>query len=111
MPSTESSKLMHFIHDLCQMDKYGGRCVRGPDSLQVHDVAQFTEEQASALRARFPAVTVRIVANRASLSGFSILLHRNRGGLVWTSILIAAVLIAVVAAVTKVVCEMKIIHP
>ena len=107
----ESSKLMHFIHDLCQMDKYGGRCVRGPDSLQVHDVAQFTEEQASALRARFPAVTVRIVANRASLSGFSILLHRNRGGLVWTSILIAAVLIAVVAAVTKVVYEMKIIHP
>jgi hypothetical protein len=91
-----SDKLTPFVQELCQMDRFGGRCVRLDSAAwEVHDVQQWTEEQAVRLRGRFPSIEARVVANRKSLSGFSILLTQQRVSQAWTSLLVTAVLVAV----------------
>ena len=94
-----NDRLTPFLQDLCQMDRFGGRCVRlDPASWEVHDVQQWTEEQSGRLRSRFPSVEARVVANRKSLSGFSILLTMQRVSQAWASLLVTAVIIAANAA-------------
>lgn len=97
-----TDKISAFLHELCRMEHYGGRCVRvDNDTWQVLDVSRWTEEQAQALHTHFPSLSARVVANRASLSGFSIMLCQNRASVIWTSITVSAMLIAAVAAVAS----------
>jgi hypothetical protein len=95
-------KVTPFMHELCQMDRFGGRCTRlDRDSWVATDVQQWTDDQATALRGRFPSINARIVANRNSLSGFSIALRVERASVVWTSLLVCAVLVAAGAAIAR----------
>jgi len=97
-----SDKITAFLHELCHMDRYGGRCIRlDNDTWQILDVSRWTEEQAQALRARYPSLSARVVANRASLSGFSVTVRLSRVSAVWTSVMVTAMLIATVAAVAR----------
>ena len=92
-------KVTPFIQDLCQTDRFGGRCNRLDNATwELHDIQQWTEEQALRLRARFPSIEVRVVANRRSLSGFSILLSLQRVSQAWASLLVTAVIVAASAA-------------
>ena len=97
-----TDRISAFVHDLCCMDRYGGRCIRlDNDAWQVLDVSRWTEEQAQALRAKYPSLSARVMVNRASLSGFSIMLQLNRASVTWTSVTVTAILIATVAAVAR----------
>ncbi len=97
-----TDRVAPFLHDLCSMDRLGGRCARLDDSTwELNDVAQWSDAQACRLRARFPALEATIMANRRSLSGFTVVLQRRRAPHAWVSLLAAGVLIAVHAAVVK----------
>jgi len=97
-----ADRITAYLHELCQMDRYGGRCIRlDNDTWQILDVSRWTEEQTQTLHARYPSLTAKIVTNRASLSGFSILLHLSRASAVWTSITVTVMLIATVAAIAR----------
>ncbi len=97
--SMTSDKLTPFIQELCQMERFGGRCIRLDNATwEVHDVQQWTEEQCAQLRHRFPSVEARVVANRKSLSGFSILFTMQRVSHAWASLLVTAVIVATSAA-------------
>lgn len=88
-------KVTPFIRDLCQMDRFGGRCVRlDASSWEIHDIQQWTEDQSNRLRQRFPSIEARVIANRKSLSGFSILLTLQRVSQAWASLLATAIIIA-----------------
>jgi hypothetical protein len=88
-----------FIHELCQMDRYGGRCTRPDEGVwEIYDIAQWTEEHATAIRATFPSLSVRVATCRKSLSGFSVILRLQRSSHVWTSLLVCAVMIAAMGA-------------
>ena len=81
------------------MDRFGGRCVRlDGTSWELYDIQQWTEDQSNRLRGRFPSIEARIVANRKSLSGFSVLLNLQRVSQAWASLLVTAVLVAANAA-------------
>ena len=81
------------------MDRFGGRCVRLDNtSWELHDVQQWTEDQSNRLRSRFPSIEARVIANRKSLSGFSILLSLQRVSQAWAALLITAVIVAANAA-------------
>ncbi len=96
------NKISAFLHDLCRMDRYGGRCIRlDNDTWEILDVSRWTEEQAQELRARYPSLSARVLANRTSLSGFSVIVRLNRASVVWTTILVTVTLIAAVAAVAR----------
>jgi hypothetical protein len=56
----------------------------------------------TALHNRFPAISARVVANRKSLSGFTVVLQHQTASHTWTSVLVCSVMIAVMAAVVKV---------
>ncbi len=95
-------KVTPFMHELCQMDRFGGRCTRlNRDAWEAMDVQQWTDDQATALRRRFPSINARVVSNRNSLSGFSIALRVERASAVWTSLLVCAVIMATGAAIAK----------
>ena len=99
---TANDRVSLFIHELCQMDRFGGRCIRlDIGAWEVLDVAQWTEEQTTALRHRFPSIATQIVANRKSLSGFAIQLRAQRASHAWTSLLVCAILIAANAALAQ----------
>lgn len=88
-----------FIHELCQMDRYGGRCMRPDEGVwEIYDIAQWTEEHATALRNAFPSLSVRVTSCRKSLSGFSVVLHLQRSSHAWTSLLVCAVMVASMGA-------------
>ena len=96
---TATDKVTPFIQELCCMDRFGGRCVRlDHTTWEVHDVQQWTEEQCARLRQRFPSIEARVVANRKSLSGFSILFTMQRVSQAWASLLVTAVMVAASAA-------------
>jgi hypothetical protein len=65
------------------------------------DTPQWTEEQHAALRCRFPRVAAKVVANRKSLSGFSVVLQVHKVSRAWISLLICAILVASVAAMSR----------
>ena len=97
--ASSNDKVSPFIHELCQMDRFGGRCVRLDNtSWELHDVQQWTEDQSNRLRSRFPSIEARVIANRKSLSGFSILLSLQRVSQAWAALLVTAVIVAANAA-------------
>lgn len=94
-----SDRVGPFVRDLCHMDRFGGRCVRtDAASWELHDIQQWTEDQSNRLRHRFPSIEIRVVANRKSLSGFSILLTLQRVSQAWASLLATAIVVAASAA-------------
>jgi len=96
---TTADKVTPFIQELCRMDRFGGRCVRLDHATwEVHDVHQWTEEQCARLRHRFPSIEAKVVANRKSLSGFSILFTMQRVSQAWASLLVTAMMVAASAA-------------
>ena len=99
-----TDKVAPFIQAICHTDRFGGRCVRlDHGSWEVLDVQQWTEEQTAALQSRFPSLSVKIVANRKSLSGFSVSLQAQTVSHVWSSLLVCAIMVASNAAVARVV--------
>lgn len=100
MPTDNVSE---FVHNICRMDRFGGRCVRtDTDTWEVVDVNQWTEEQNSMLRCKFPRVAAKVVTNRKSLSGFSIILQAQKVSRAWVSLLVCAVMMTTMAALCKV---------
>ena len=59
---------------------------------EVLDVGQWSENQQALLRARFPRLAAKVVANRKSLSGFSVLLCLHRAPHMWTALLVCAIM-------------------
>lgn len=97
-----TDKVTPFIQTICQTDRFGGRCVRlDQGAWEVLDVYQWTEDQTAALQNRFPSLSVKIAANRKSLSGFSVLLHVQSVSHAWSSLLMCAVIVATNAAVAR----------
>ena len=95
-----ADRVSAFIRELCQMDRYGGRCTRPDEGVwEVHDVAQWTDEHACAVRAHFPSLSVSVSKCRdKSLSGFCVVLALQRSSHVWTSLLACAVMVAAMGA-------------
>ena len=84
------------------MDRHGGRCTRvDPDVWEIMDTPQWTEEQHTALRCRFPRVAAKVIANRKSLSGFSVVLQMHKVSRAWVSLLVCAIMVATVAAMSR----------
>jgi hypothetical protein len=98
-----SDKVASFIHDLCRMDRFGGRCRRVDQGRwEVDDIERWDENHYTALHHRFPTISACVVANRKSLSGFTVVLRHQTASHLWTSALICTVMLAVMAAVVKV---------
>lgn len=48
-------QVIMFMHDLCRMDRFGGRCVRKDVGVwEVLDIQNWSEEQVIALHQKFP---------------------------------------------------------
>jgi len=93
-------QVTNFLQDLCQMDRFGGRCVRvGHDVWEICDVANWTEDHVSQLHRRFPSMTHRVTACRKSLSGYCIVLERQQSSHTWSSVMVAGVMVAIMGAV------------
>ena len=91
-----------FIHKLCQMDRFGGRCIRINESTwEVLDIEQWSEHHQASLQSRFPRITAKVTTNRKSLSGFSVLLHLQKAPHMWTSMLICAVMMTAMITITR----------
>ena len=103
-----NDKVTPFIQPLCQMDRFSGRCIRLDSSTwEVHDVQQWTEDQSTRLRCQFPSIEARIVTNRKSLSGFSVLLTLQRVSQAWAALLVTAIIVAANAALAASVINMR----
>lgn len=102
MHQMSTDKIASYLQELCRMDRFGGRCIRlNNDTWEILDVSQWTEGQTQSLRARYPSLSAKIIANRSSLSGFSILIRFNRASVVWTSITVSVILIATITAIAR----------
>ena len=102
MHSMSTDKVTAFIHTLCCMDRYGGRCLRINDcTWEVLDIEQWSETQHAAVRARFPQIAAKVTTNRKSLSGFSVLLRLQKAPRMWTSLLVCAVMITITVTIAS----------
>lgn len=91
-----------FIRTICLMDRLGGRCTRiDADSWEILDIPQWTEKQHTQLQHRFPRVSAKVVANQKSLSGFSVLLATHKVSTAWTSLLVCAVMVTSIVAMSR----------
>ena len=97
-----ADRLSPFMRELCRMETLGGRCTRlNNDKWEINDVAEWTEAQTVRLRARFPAIEPRVVTNRQSLNGFTIMLERQRAPHIWVSLAMVAMIVAALAAMAQ----------
>ena len=93
-----------FMHDLCRMDRFGGRCVRQDVGVwEVLDIQHWSEEQVIALHQRFPSVSARVEANRKSLGGFCVVLNRHSSSHAWISVLVCTMMVSVVLSLSRVI--------
>ena len=98
-----SDKVSDFVRDICHMDRFGGRCTRNDiGAWEITDITQWTEEQHTALRKRFPRIAAKVVANRKSLSGFSVILRSHKVSHAWISLLVCAVMVTSITALSRV---------
>ena len=89
-------QVIPFIQDTCETQRFGGKIVRIDYGVwKISDIVYWTEDHATALRKRFPSIAPRVVSCRESLSGFSVILQLQRSSHVWTSLLVTAVMVAV----------------
>ena len=99
-----SDQVTLFMHDLCRMDRFGGRCVRKDVGVwEVLDIQDWTEEQVIALHQRFPSISARVEANRKSLGGFCVVLNRHSSSHSWISVLVCTVMASVVFSLSRVI--------
>jgi hypothetical protein len=106
--SGSCDKVTPFVQELCQMDRFGGRCVRlDSTSWELHDIQQWTEGQSERLRSRFPSIEMRVITNRKSLSGFTVLLNLQRVSQAWAALLVTAVIVAANAALAVTIINMR----
>ena len=90
----------NFLQDLCQMDRFGGRCVRVDYGIwEIYDVANWTEDHVAQLHRRFPSIAHSVRACQKSLSGYCIVLERQQSSHTWTSVMVAGVMVAIMGAV------------
>jgi hypothetical protein len=68
---------------------------------EVLDVEQWSENQQTSLRTKFPRIIAKVVANHKSLSGFSVLLHLHKAPRTWTSLLVCAVMVTVIITIGR----------
>ena len=93
-------QVSNFVQDICQMERFGGRCVRVDFGMwEIYDVANWTEDHAKQLHRRFPSIAHHVVACRKSLSGYCIVLERQQSSHAWTSVMVAGVMTAIMGAV------------
>ncbi len=81
------------MRTLTHMERAGGRVVRRDErTLLFYDLSQWSDDQAHALRRRFPECEVQCSANTHSLSGFVIRVRRAHVacGPAWASLLLLA---------------------
>ena len=81
------------MRTLTHMERNGGRVVRRDDrTLLFYDLSQWSDDQAHALRRRFPECEVQYAANTHSLSGFVVLVRRAHVscGPCWAAVLLLA---------------------
>ena len=96
-----SDQVTPFIHDLCRIERFGGRCVRKEfGTWEIYDISQWSEDQALALQRRFPSISARVETSRRSLSGFCVVLHQHRASHAWIAVLVCGVMVSVVLSVT-----------
>jgi hypothetical protein len=96
-----SDQVIPFVHELCMMDRVGGRCVRKEFGVwEIYDISQWSEDQAVALHRRFPSISARVEASRRSLSGFCVVLQQHRASHAWVAVLVCSVMVSVVLSVT-----------
>lgn len=101
-----TDKITPFIRELCNTDRFGGRCTRLDHyTWEVTDISAWTEDQSSRLQSKFPSVQVKVVSDRKSLSGFSVQLVHQISSQAWISILTACAIIATNAALATVVAS------
>jgi hypothetical protein len=97
-----ADKVSAYIQGLCNMERHGGRCIRmNSFSWEILDVEQWSENQQAILLSKFPRISVKVQANRKSLSGFSVLLCQEKAPHMWTSLLVCAVMMTVACTLTK----------
>ena len=97
-----SEQVSTFIHKLCQMDRFGGRCIRISESAwEILDIEHWSEYQQASLQSTFPRIAAKVTSNRKSLSGFSVLLRLQRAPHMWTSMLICAVMMTAVITIAR----------
>jgi hypothetical protein len=98
------NQVIPFMHELCRMDRFGGRCVqRDAGVWEVLDINQWSEEQVVALHQRFPSISVHVEASRKSLGGFCVVLQQHRASHAWIAVLVCAVISSVVFSLARVV--------
>ncbi len=98
-----SDKLSDFVRDICNMDKFGGRCIRSDATTwEIIDITQWTEKQHIALRNKFPRIEAKVTTNHKSLSGFSVVLRSHKVSHAWISLLACAVMVTSIAALSRV---------
>lgn len=91
-----------FIYTLCQMDRFGGRCVRKDSGVwEVLDINVWSEEYVVALHQRFPSISARVEANRNSLGGFCVVLQKHRASHAWIAVLVCGVMVSVVLSLSR----------
>jgi hypothetical protein len=91
-----------FIHDLCRMDRFGGRCVRKDSSVwEVLDINLWTEDHVIALHQRFPSISASVEANRNSLGGFCVVLQQHRASHAWIAVLVCCVMVSMVFSLAR----------
>jgi hypothetical protein len=92
-----SDQVAPFVHELCRMDRFGGRCTQRELGVwEIADISQWSEDQVIALHRRFPSISVRVEASRQSLSGFCVILQQNRASHAWMAVLVCAIMVSVV---------------
>jgi hypothetical protein len=97
-------QVIMFMHDLCRMDRFGGRCVRKDVGVwEVLDIQNWSEEQVIALHQKFPSISARVEANRKSLGGFCVVLNRHSSSHTWISVLVCTVMASVVLSLSRVI--------
>ena len=96
------NQVIPFMHELCRMDRFGGRCVQKDAGVwEVLDINHWTEEQVVALHQRFPSISVHVEANRKSLGGFCVVLRQHRASHAWVAVLVCAVMSSVVVSLAR----------
>ena len=96
-----SDQVIPFCHELCRMDRVGGRITRREFGVwEITDIGQWSEEQVIALHKRFPSISARVESSRKSLSGFCVILQQHRASHVWVAVLVCGVLASVVLSIT-----------
>ena len=93
-------QVIPFLQDLCEMQRFGGRCVRTDYGCwEIFDISQWSEDHAAALRKRFPSIVPRVIGCRKSLSGFIVVLQIQQTSRMWTSLLVTSVMIAIMGGI------------